>query len=194
MPDSFLMILDRVTIADILATVGIEPRRSRAVCPIHDGDNPTALSFTESVFHCFVCGVSGGLLDLAEQVWHCNRPDAYHRLCDMAGLVWSPHGTRARSSEVRTPAIIPVPRTNVALEIAQAELDRLEDQRRAVETALGVLNRAFTNGSLLPSDYYATDQLYGYELDELDAAIAIEKYELNQMKKKYEYDRRNRRG
>jgi len=39
--------------------------RWRTTCPIHRGDNREAFSYTSEVWHCFVCGESGGVVKLA---------------------------------------------------------------------------------------------------------------------------------
>lgn len=58
------VVLDSVTVGDILSYFGFEYHNTRRRCPIHDGSNPTAFSFNESGFHCFSCGAKGGKIDL----------------------------------------------------------------------------------------------------------------------------------
>jgi len=82
----FNLILSRVTIRDVLADAGHYPTRKRIACPIHDGNNRTAFSFTDSTFVCFSCGAKGGLLDLVEYLYHYSRQEALHHLCRMAGI------------------------------------------------------------------------------------------------------------
>jgi hypothetical protein len=57
------------TIESVLRELGVQPgRHNRSRCPIHGGDNPTALSFDDEkgVWYCHRCGVGGDVIDLVE--------------------------------------------------------------------------------------------------------------------------------
>ena len=63
----------RVRIAEVLALMGLEPRRvlggqARGPCPLHRSQSPTSRVFAvhldKNVYHCFRCGASGNALDL----------------------------------------------------------------------------------------------------------------------------------
>ncbi len=51
--------------------LGLEVKQHKCLCPFHDDRHPS-LSFLvrRNTFHCFVCGASGGTIDL---VMHCRR-------------------------------------------------------------------------------------------------------------------------
>lgn len=83
-------ITDRVKIADILDDIGYPHGRNRCACPIHDGTNKTAMSFTDWGFTCFNCGASGGLIDLVIMLKVCTRLEAYRYLRRLAGLPVEP--------------------------------------------------------------------------------------------------------
>ena len=60
---------DSTTIPDLLRQAGWSihrwnGHRGRARCPVHRGDNPSAFSFTEWGWNCWVCGAHGGPYEL----------------------------------------------------------------------------------------------------------------------------------
>jgi len=55
-----------VTVAEIFDRVGWHYRGGRARCPFHQGNNPSALSFSDTGFVCFNCGEKGGVRKLQE--------------------------------------------------------------------------------------------------------------------------------
>ena len=59
-----------VSIEDYLRAHGVEVRRNRARCIVHDGDNPTSFSIDpeRQLWHCFSCGEGGDLINLCEAV------------------------------------------------------------------------------------------------------------------------------
>jgi DNA primase len=63
----------RVQIAEVLALMGYQPRRTvgdqvRGPCPLHRSRSPTSRVFAvhghKNVYHCFACGAGGNALDL----------------------------------------------------------------------------------------------------------------------------------
>jgi hypothetical protein len=59
-----------LTVLEVLERAGHPPGRRlgtrwRTTCPVHRGDNREAFSYTSEVWHCFVCGESGGVVKLA---------------------------------------------------------------------------------------------------------------------------------
>ncbi len=61
---------DEISIEDYLHHHGVEVRRNRARCIVHDGDNPQSFSIDPEgqLWHCFACQDGGDLLDLCEVV------------------------------------------------------------------------------------------------------------------------------
>lgn len=179
----FNLILARVTIRDILADAGYRPVRNRMACPIHDGDNPTAFSFTESTFYCFVCNASGGLLDLVEYLYHCSRQDALRHLCTMAGI--------ENDSE---PRLIPRMRSlpcpvNPLLDDdeyreAKNRLEWLKLYKDVLDANLRIIRPNMKQGKMLLEKFYPREEVLLYQLEELDAEISYATYELSRLKKK----------
>lgn len=61
--------------------LGIELRRNRCRCPVHDGDSTQSFSVRNNRGKCFVCGWGGDVISLAQEVWGLGRPiDAIKRL------------------------------------------------------------------------------------------------------------------
>ena len=48
--------------------VSLRANRWRTTCPIHRGDNQEGFSYTSDLWHCFVCGESGGVVGLGERL------------------------------------------------------------------------------------------------------------------------------
>ncbi len=61
---------------------GLELRRHRCQCPVHQGDSAISFSIRENRYgHCFKCGWDGDVIALAQEVWRLARPiDAIRRL------------------------------------------------------------------------------------------------------------------
>jgi DNA primase len=59
-----------IAIEDYLRRRGVEPRRGRARCIVHGGNNPTSFSIDpeRQRWQCFSCGERGDLIDLCELV------------------------------------------------------------------------------------------------------------------------------
>jgi DNA primase len=83
----------RVRIAEVLALMGLEPRRvlggqARGPCPLHRSQSPTSRVFAvhldKNVYHCFRCGAGGNALDLwaawTRQSLYAAVVDLYQRL------------------------------------------------------------------------------------------------------------------
>jgi DNA primase len=82
-----------VRIAEVLALMGLEPRRvlggqARGPCPLHRSGSLTSRVFAvhldKNVYHCFRCGASGNALDLwaawTHQSLYAAVVDLYQRL------------------------------------------------------------------------------------------------------------------
>jgi hypothetical protein len=167
-------ITNYVTIADILDDIGHPHRRNRCACPIHDGDNKTAFSFTDWGFICHNCGASGGLIDLAVALRSCTRLDAYQYLRRLAGLPPLAVNTNWKPTTIPTP--IPRKPDNPAWLELEAKIDAIERQRIMFTNQL-VNARADSCKSKYYKDHdviltldqwYSIEQILQYRLQELD--------------------------
>lgn len=72
----------------VVSALGFEVRRGRAACIICGAKNHTTCSFdlANGLFHCFRCGVKGGVLDLVEAVFGCDRHKAFRWLAEFEGV------------------------------------------------------------------------------------------------------------
>lgn len=80
-------IKERVSMQDAIAqyTPNPGPRGSRIPCPVHGGKNYN-LSFTDSLFHCFVCGSSGDVIHFVQHVFDLDFRAALEKLNSDFGL------------------------------------------------------------------------------------------------------------
>ncbi len=118
------MVIDRATIppiSQVLSMLGVRPiRNRRSRCPVHRGENPTALSFDDDrgVWFCHRCGIGGdairlvreacgigfreavSFLGIAARAGTCPIPDLHLELCGLAraGLL---HWARALGGRLR---------------------------------------------------------------------------------------------
>ena len=61
-------IKDMLTIRDVLVRYGYsEGKHGRAPCPLHHGKGLN-FSYTDKVFHCFVCGAGGDVIRLVQDL------------------------------------------------------------------------------------------------------------------------------
>ncbi len=79
---------EAVTVAEVLCHFGDDLRaeRGRTRCPVHDGQNPTSLSFDARRWHCFSCGAGGDVFDLVQALLHCTFPEAIAHAARLAGF------------------------------------------------------------------------------------------------------------
>lgn len=56
-----------MTVAEVLDQLGWPlGRRGRTTCPFHQGGNEQAFTYTDDLYHCFVCGAGGNAWQLLE--------------------------------------------------------------------------------------------------------------------------------
>jgi hypothetical protein len=87
-------VLSRVRISDVYhALTGAAPRRAgqdawRAAAPWRGGDSQDSVSGNDArgVWHDFVSGECGGILDLVQRIRGGNRADALRYAADLAGV------------------------------------------------------------------------------------------------------------
>jgi len=83
MIDAADAIRQAVTVPEVLDRYGLigTGRRSknRCPCPIHGGTNPN-FAYTDTVYHCFVCGAHGDVISLTMALFNINFKQALMRL------------------------------------------------------------------------------------------------------------------
>jgi len=63
------IILDKVTVSEVLSKYGYHPNNSKRIpCMIHNGKNKN-FGYTEKVYHCFVCGARGNAITLVMELF-----------------------------------------------------------------------------------------------------------------------------
>ena len=75
-------------IEGVAERLGLQVKMHKALCPFHD-DHHASLSFSVSrnTFRCFVCGESGGTIDLVKGVLHKDFLDACRWLADENNII-----------------------------------------------------------------------------------------------------------
>lgn len=74
-------IKERVSMPDAIALYAPTqpPKHNRVPCPIHGGTNLN-MSFTDKVYHCFVCNSGGDVISFVQHVFGLSFPDALDKL------------------------------------------------------------------------------------------------------------------
>jgi hypothetical protein len=178
----FTEIQTRVTIRDILADCGYEPRRNRMPCPIHGGKNPSSFSFNDDTFCCFSCGESGGLLDLTRHLLGFDRQEGLRYLAQKAGVDWKDVSVDNKDNKPSKPKPIIIDENRLKrlrLDILKTELSTLEMARDCYLTLIRIARRSLKDGKIDLSEYYARIQYYEHVLEELDTQVTRKNYELN---------------
>ena len=90
-----LQMLRQLPIEGVAERLGLRVTRHHCLCPFHDDTHPS-LSFLvrKNTFKCFVCGKSGGTIDLVMGVLHLDFLDACRWLANEHNVVlnqWKPH-------------------------------------------------------------------------------------------------------
>jgi len=75
-------------IEGVAERLGLQVSRHKCLCPFHD-DHHASLSFkvSKNMFRCFVCGESGGTIDLVKGVLHKDFLDACRWLADENNVI-----------------------------------------------------------------------------------------------------------
>ena len=177
-------IKSRVTIRDILADCGFQPRGNRIPCPIHGGQNPTSFSFTDNTYICFSCGASGGLIDLTEILLNKNRKDAIHYLAEKAGVPWQDiQGMTIERIPIRAIKLSPAPGEDAGFLELIIDLKGLELLRHAYTWQIQCARKSLLKGELSLSEFHSIAQYNEYLLEDLNTEIIRTNYEINMRKK-----------
>lgn len=178
-------IVRRVSIKDILNDAGIHPVRNRMACPIHDGSNPTAFSYSGATFICHSCGAKGGLLALTEYLHECSKQEALRKLHQLAGL---PFDVERPGNPESCQLTAPRPKLRVKHSVEYYEIKNkfewLKLYEYALYAALRILRRNVQGGEVPLEEFYFKEQMYLYKLGELDPVIIEMNYIVNKLKKK----------
>ena len=93
-------------IEGVAERLGLQVKMHKALCPFHY-DHHASLSFkvSRNTFRCFVCGASGGTIDLVKEVLHKDFLDACRWLANEHNVILSDaydmgQGARSREREV----------------------------------------------------------------------------------------------
>ena len=81
-------------IEGVAERLGLQVVRHKSLCPFHD-DHHASLSFSvrRNTFRCFVCGASGGPIDLVMRHLHVDFKEACRWLADENNIIleeWKP--------------------------------------------------------------------------------------------------------
>ena len=88
-------------IEGVAERLGLRVTRHKALCPFHDDRHPS-LSFrvSKNTYRCFVCGASGGTIDLVMRHLHVDFKEACRWLADENNIIldeWQPKCTGGQS-------------------------------------------------------------------------------------------------
>ena len=83
-----IMRLRHLPIETVAERLGLHVARHKSLCPFHD-DHHASMSFSTSrnTFRCFVCGASGGTIDLVMRHLGKSFPEACHWLADANNVI-----------------------------------------------------------------------------------------------------------
>ena len=90
-------------IEGVAERLGLHVVRHKALCPFHD-DHHASLSFrvSKNTFRCFVCGASGGTIDLVMRHLHLGFREACRWLMDGSGVTVNGSGVdKPHTSDIR---------------------------------------------------------------------------------------------
>lgn len=120
-------IRQRVTIADAIALYAPNPlpRRNRIPCPIHGGENYN-LSFTRTLYHCFVCGDGGDVISFVMHIFDIPFNSAIKKLNDDFAL-GLPIGIKATLRDN-----IMITKRKRAIDAARSKAQREKDEYKRV--------------------------------------------------------------
>ena len=89
-------------IEGVAERLGLHVVRHKCLCPFHD-DHHASLSFkvSKNTYRCFVCGASGGTIDLVMRHLHVDFKEACRWLADKNNVIideWKPQSTQKEPS------------------------------------------------------------------------------------------------
>jgi len=85
--DNFLDIVkSKVSIEQILSSIGIDTAKNPCSCPFHDSKGGKCLGWQREVAHCFHCDNSWNIFSLVKDYNKCSFVDALEWICENNGL------------------------------------------------------------------------------------------------------------
>lgn len=179
MPNNFDELRQRITIREILEDYGITVSGKRIACPIHDGNNKTSFSFTNSAFNCFSCGRRGGLVDLVMCLRDCDWNEALVYLENRTGLKL----TRVETESGKPQPVSYIPRKLAKWRPLEVQLGNINWSREAGTEYIQNLEKLVKIKKISLADYYAKRQYWEYELNHLDSQAMAVIHEINLLKR-----------
>ncbi len=93
-------------IEGVAERLGLRVSRHKSLCPFHDDSHPS-LSYrvSKNTWRCFVCGASGGTIDLVMRHLHVDFKEACRWLADENSIIldeWKPKSTQKEPSPLCT--------------------------------------------------------------------------------------------
>lgn len=178
-----------VTISEVLDGFGIRHRRNRCACPVHNGDNPTALSFNDKTFYCHTRGCKGDVIDLIKALGKTDFKGALKYLAKRQGLAYdsiSWQSPNSCSEDLASWQAQPEPfdHQGLILENLRHDYNFCKECMVIVSARLRKLRRLQESGRISLSDFYLGQQKLDDWLDELDAEEAHLNYEIRNFKRK----------
>ena len=89
-------------IEGVAERLGLQVKMHKSLCPFHDDSHPSlSFSVRRNTFRCFVCGASGGPIDLVMRFLNKSFLDACRWLADEHNIIideWQPECTAARNA------------------------------------------------------------------------------------------------
>ena len=90
-PDSFIdQLIERSDIVDVISSyvqLNKKGGSHMGLCPFHNEKTPSfSVSADRQVYHCFGCGVGGGVINFIMSIENLSYPDAIHFLASRAGM------------------------------------------------------------------------------------------------------------
>lgn len=152
-------------------------------CPVHGGSNPTSFSFSEATFICHSCGVRGGLIALMVYLHECSRLEALRKLHFLAGLPFE-EGCSTKDNVSKPLIRRRGPRRSQEYFETANKFEWLKLIQLGLYTALRVLRSNVKLEKTPLEAFYAKEQQYLYELEELDPIIIELKCKVSELKKK----------
>lgn len=88
-PPDVIVRLKELYIEDVASALGIEVRKHKALCFMHDDHNPSiTFSKAKNLYKCWACGKGGGTIQLTQDKLGLNFQDACVWLADQFNIWW----------------------------------------------------------------------------------------------------------
>jgi DNA primase len=96
--------LRELPVEAVAERLGLQVTRHKALCPFHDDRHPSlSFSVRRNTFRCFVCGASGGPIDLVMKYLDKDFPDACRWLADENNVILTEYKPQTSDLRLQTP-------------------------------------------------------------------------------------------